>query len=198
MASPDLSTYDNSWYKPGRSLVEASLWFFVGLPILRSKVNPLSSLRRSLLRAFGAKIGKQVEIKPGVQVKYPWHLTVGDYTWIGENVWIDNLVPVTIGGNVCISQGAYFCTGNHDWSDPSFGLIVKPISVDDGAWIGAKSIITPGVEIGKCGVAAAGSVVTKDIPPYEIHAGNPAQFARRRVFQNDEQPVKAKAYAAGA
>ena len=197
MVSPDLRTYDNSWYKPGRSFLVASLWFFVGLPIVRSKINPLSGLRRSLLRAFGAKIGEQVEIKPGVQVKYPWLLTVGDHSWIGENVWIDNLVPVTIGSNVCISQGAYFCTGNHDWSDPSFGLIVKPITVADGAWVGAKSIISPGVEIGKCGVAAAGSVVTKTIPAYEIHAGNPAQFSRRRVFQNEE-PVKAKAYAAGA
>ncbi len=194
MSLPNLSTYDNSWYKPGRSFLIASIWFFFGLPILRSNLNPLSSLRRVLLRAFGATVGSSVEIKPGVQVKYPWNLTVGDHTWIGENVWIDNLVPITIGSNVCISQGAYLCTGNHDWSDPSFGLIVKPITVGDGAWIGAKSLIAPGIEIGESAIASAGSVVTKDIPAFEIHAGNPAQFIRRRVFQNADS-TKSKAFA---
>ena len=197
MDSPDLSTYNNSWYKPGRGFAVSSAWFFFGLPLLRSKINPLSGLRRVLLRLFGAQIGSNVEIKPGVQVKYPWLLAVGDHTWIGENVWIDNLVPITIGSNVCISQGAYLCTGNHDWSDPAFGLVVKPITVADGAWVGAKSVITPGVQIGKCGIAAAGSVVTKDILPYEIHAGNPAQFTRQRVFK-DDQSLKEKAESARA
>lgn len=191
MNSPDLSTYNNSWYKPGRGFLIASAWFFFGLPLLRSKINPLSGLRCVLLRLFGAQIGVSVEIKPGVQVKYPWLLKVGDHTWIGENVWIDNLVPITIGSNVCLSQGAYLCTGNHDWSDPAFGLIVKPINIEDGAWVGAKSIITPGIQIGKCGIAAAGSVVTKDIPAYEIHAGNPAQFLRQRVFKDESIKQKA-------
>jgi putative colanic acid biosynthesis acetyltransferase WcaF len=182
--SPDLSAYNNSWYNPGRGPAVRAVWFFLGLPLLRSNLNPLSSLRRVLLRIFGAKIGQNVAIKPGVQVKYPWHLTIGANSWIGENVWIDNLCPVTIGTNACLSQGAYLCTGNHDWSDPAFGLIVKPITIGNGAWLGAKSLISPGVEIGECAIAAAGSVVTKDIPAFEIHAGNPAHFIRHRVFQN--------------
>ena len=134
-----------------------------------------------LLRAFGARVGRKVVIKPGVRVKYPWLLEVGDHSWLGEDCWIDNLAAVKIGCNVCISQGAYLCTGNHDWSDPAFGLVVKPITLRDGAWVGARAVIAPGVEIGECGVAAAGSVVTKEIAPYEIHAGNPARFVRRRV-----------------
>jgi putative colanic acid biosynthesis acetyltransferase WcaF len=182
--SPDLSSYDNSWYNPGRGAFVRALWFFLGLPLLRSNLNPVSSLRRALLRIFGARIGRAVEIKPGVQVKYPWNLTVGANSWIGESVWIDNLCSVAIGSNACISQGAYLCTGNHDWSDPGFGLIVKPIAVGNGAWLGAKSFVSPGVKIGECAITAAGSVVTKDIPPFEIHAGNPAHFIRRREIRH--------------
>ena len=131
---------------------------------------------------FGARIGRGVVIKPGVRVKYPWLLDVGHHSWLGEDCWIDNLAPVRIGANVCVSQGAYLCTGNHDWNDPAFKLIVKSIVLHDGAWAGARALIAPGVEIGACGVAAAGSVVTTSIPPYEIHAGNPARFVRRREF----------------
>jgi putative colanic acid biosynthesis acetyltransferase WcaF len=180
---PNLSIYDNSWYKPGRGIFAVTLWFFLGQPLLRSKINPLSLARRALLRAFGAQIGDNVVIKPGVEVKYPWHLRVGKNSWIGENVWIDNLGDVSIGTNACVSQGAYLCTGNHNWSDPSFGLIIKPILVGDGAWVGAKSVIGPGVEIGECAIAGVGSVVSKDIPAFEIHAGNPARFTRRRIFK---------------
>jgi putative colanic acid biosynthesis acetyltransferase WcaF len=183
MSRPDLSLYDNSWYSPGRNRLVAALWFFVGLPLLWLQLQPLSSLRSFLLRLFGARIGKGVVIKPGVRVKYPWHLSVGANSWIGEDVWIDNLTLVTIGANVCISQGAYLCTGNHDWSDPVFGLEVKPITVEDGSWIGARALICPGVHVGQCAVAAAGSVVTRNIPAFEIHAGNPAGFVKTRQFR---------------
>jgi putative colanic acid biosynthesis acetyltransferase WcaF len=115
-------------------------------------------------------------------VKYPWLLGVGDHSWLGEDCWIDNLAAVRIGNNVCLSQGAYLCTGNHDWSDPVFGLIVKPINLGDGAWVGAGAIVCPGVSLGECAVVAAGSVVTRDVPALEIHAGNPARFVRRREF----------------
>ncbi len=180
MSSIDLSRYDNSWYHPGRSRLWRAAWFFFGLPLLRSSVLPSSGLRVRLLRAFGARIGSGVVIKQEVNVKYPWHLVVGDHTWIGEGSWIDCLTTVRLGSNVCVSQGAYLCTGNHDWKDPRFGLVVSPIQVNDGAWVGARSILTPGVVLGEGAIAAAGSIVTRDIPAFEIHAGNPAVFARRR------------------
>jgi putative colanic acid biosynthesis acetyltransferase WcaF len=116
-------------------------------------------------------------------VKYPWLFAAGDNCWIGEDCWIDNLAFVRMGSNVCISQGAYFCTGNHDWSDPAFGLIVKGIEIHDGAWVGAKAVLTPGVKICECAVVAAGSVVTQDIPRFEVHGGNPARFLRRREIR---------------
>jgi putative colanic acid biosynthesis acetyltransferase WcaF len=183
MPQPDLSLYDNSWYSPGRNRLIAALWFVVGLPLLRLQLQPVSSLRRLLLRLFGANIGTGVVMKPGVRVKYPWHLSISANSWIGEDVWIDNLTSVSIGANVCVSQGAYICTGNHDWSDPAFGLKVKPITIEDGSWIGARALICPGVHVGRCAVAAAGSVVTRNIPDFEIHAGNPAVFVKSREFR---------------
>jgi putative colanic acid biosynthesis acetyltransferase WcaF len=113
-------------------------------------------------------------------VKYPWHLKIGDDCWLGEDCWIDNLTTVHLGDNVCISQGAYLCTGNHDWSDACFGLSMEPIRLDDGSWVGSRAFIGPGVVLGEGAVAAAGSVVTRSIPDFEIFAGNPAVFVRRR------------------
>jgi putative colanic acid biosynthesis acetyltransferase WcaF len=184
MGCVKLSSFENNWYRPGRSRTVRALWFFLGLPLLRCSLIPFSCSRRSLLLMFGARIGKGAVIKPGVRVKYPWLFQAGDDCWIGEDCWIDNLASVTLGDDVCISQGVYFCTGNHDWSDPSFRLIVKPISVQDGAWIGAKAVVGPGTIIGEGAVVATGAVATKNVPAYEIHAGSPARFVRRRALND--------------
>jgi putative colanic acid biosynthesis acetyltransferase WcaF len=189
MSDVRLRDYDNSWYDPGRSKIWQAAWFFVGSPILRLSVLPSSALRVWLLKLFGAQLGTNVVVKPGVQVKYPWHLRVGNDAWLGEGCWIDNLTTVRIGNDVCISQGAYLCTGNHNWSDPAFGLAVEPILVGNGSWVGAKVFISPGVVLGDGAVAAGGSVVTKNIPNYEIHAGNPATFVRHRRIVNQVQPI---------
>ena len=194
----DLSQFDNSWYSPGRSRFVQTLWFFLGAPILRSGLLPFSSVRRSLLRTFGARIGEGVVIKPGVRVKFPWRLAVGDHSWLGEDCWIDNLADVSIGANVCISQDAYLCTGNHNWSDRSFGLTVRPITIGPGAWVGARTTVCPGVTLHEESVASAGSVVTHDIGAYEIHLGNPAKFVKTRLFDKAPASVrKASSHAAG-
>jgi putative colanic acid biosynthesis acetyltransferase WcaF len=180
-----LSKFNNDWYSPGRPFLLRALWFFLGDPFVRCSLMPSSAMRTWILRLFGARIGHGIVLKPGVRVKYPWRLSLGNDTWIGEDCWLDNLEQISIGNNVCVSQGAYLCTGNHDWADESFGLIVKPITLRDGSWVGAKCVVGPGVELGECAVAAAGSVVTKSIPDYEIHAGNPAGFVRHRLFRVD-------------
>jgi len=179
----DLSRYDNSAFRPGRSWIVRAIWFLLGSPLLRCSFIPSSAFRRTLLRAFGAEIGDGVVMQQSFCVKYPWNLRVGNHSWFGEESWIDNLVPISIGSNVCISQGAYLCTGNHDWSDPAFGLIVRPIRVEDGAWVGARSSLAPGVVIGEGAIVALGAVVTKSVPAFEIHAGNPAVFVRVRELK---------------
>ncbi len=188
MSQVHLADFDNSWYRPGRSTVWQLLWFFIGLPLLRCSFLPFSGFRVRLLRAFGATVGHGVVIKPGVRVKYPWRLTVGNDCWLGEDCWIDNLVAVSLGNDVCVSQGAYLCTGNHDWSDPAFALIAKSIVLNDGAWVGAKAFLAPGVVVGECAVAAAGSVIYKNIADFEIHAGNPGAFVRYRQIGGPADP----------
>jgi putative colanic acid biosynthesis acetyltransferase WcaF len=180
MSVVKLRQYDNSWYQPGRSVIWRSAWLFLGLPILRCSLLPSSSIRVALLRLFGARIGDRVVMRHSVNVKYPWHLEIGQDCWIGEECWIDNLTTVQIGSDVCLSQGCYLCTGNHDWSDPAFGLIVKPIHIRNGVWVGARAFLAPGVVLGEGAVAAACSVITRDIPSFEVHAGNPAAFIKSR------------------
>jgi putative colanic acid biosynthesis acetyltransferase WcaF len=184
----DLSKYEHN-YHPGRSSITCAAWFFIGLPLLRCQLIPFSWFRRSLLRLFGAQIGTGAVIKPGVRVKYPWLLRVGDHCWLGEDCWIDNLSLVVIGNHVCISQGAYLCTGNHDWSDPAFGLIARPIHVHDGAWISARAVIGPGAVIGKEAVVAAGAVATKSVPAFAVYAGNPAVFLCWRTLAGTVRAV---------
>jgi putative colanic acid biosynthesis acetyltransferase WcaF len=186
MNTVTLGNYDNEWYKPGRSRLLRVLWHFVGSPLVFSYWLPFSSVKVKLLRLFGARIGKNVTTKPGVLVKYPWHLVVGDDCWLGERCWIDNLTTVHLGNDVCISQGAYLCTGNHDWSDPSFGLMISPIQLNDGSWVGANALLGPGTVLGHCAVVSAGSVITGIIPDYEIYAGNPAKFVKRRMIRDSE------------
>lgn len=177
-----LDQFDNKWYHPGRSKVVQGLWFFLGLPLLRSTMIPCSSFRRVLLRAFGATIGRGVVLKPGVRVKYPWLLQVGDHAWIGEDCWIDNLALVSIGPHACLSQGVYLCTGNHDWNDYAFALQVGPIHIRDGAWLAAKAIVAPGIEIGQDAVVGLGAVVVNAVSSADVVSGNPAKpIAKRRL-----------------
>jgi putative colanic acid biosynthesis acetyltransferase WcaF len=188
MSQVRLRLFDNSWYRPGRSRSWQAAWFFLGLPILRCSLIPSSGLRVRLLRWFGAEIGEGVVIKPGVRVKYPWHLKIGNDCWLGEDCWIDNLATVELGHDVCVSQGAYLCTGNHDWNDPAFGLMLGPITLRNGSWLGARTIVAPGVTLGEHAVAAAGSVVSKSIPAWTVWAGNPAAFVRHRSISNEQVP----------
>ena len=185
MIKTDLSRYDNSWYKTGGSNTKRILWYFANVLFIVNPFNPSSKIKVVLLRFFGAQIGKGVVIKPSVNIKYPWNLSIGDYTWIGENVWIDNLSQVTIGSNVCISQGAMLLCGNHNYKRPTFDLIVKPITIEDGAWVGAQSTVCPGVTMHSHSVLAVGSIASKDLMPYSIYRGNPAvKVAERVMFES--------------
>jgi putative colanic acid biosynthesis acetyltransferase WcaF len=162
-----------------------ALWYFCGLPLVRAHWLPVSAIKTGLLNLFGAKVGRGVYIKPGVRVKFPWYLTIGDYCWIGEDVWIDNLAPVAIGSHVCISQGAYLCTGNHDWSSPNMKLFRRPIELRDGCWVGARATLCPGTTLGIGAIVTVGSVASGDIPAYQIWAGNPARYIRDRKITKE-------------
>jgi putative colanic acid biosynthesis acetyltransferase WcaF len=176
----DLSVYNNDWYSPGAGVVKRTFWYFINVLFFINPLNPISSLKVQLLRLFGAKVGAGVTIKPSVNIKYPWLLEIGNHVWIGEEVWIDNLTSVQISDHVSISQGAMLLTGSHDYKKPSFDLLVGKIVLEDGAWVGAKAIVCPGVTCGTHSVLAAGSVATTNLKPYTIYQGNPALPKRQR------------------
>ena len=176
----NLSSYNNSWFNPGGGRLKRLIWYFINVLFFINPLNPISGLKVLLLRWFGAKIGKGVVIKPSVNIKYPWRLEIGDYTWIGENVWIDNLANVTIGNNVCISQGAMLLCGNHNYKKTTFDLIINNITLEDGSWVGAQSIVCPGVTLHSHSVLGVNSVANHDLEPYSIYQGNPAQKIRSR------------------
>ena len=183
MHKTDLSTYNNSPFHPGGNAFKRVLWFYVNALFFKTSLLPFNGFKAFLLRLFGAKVGNMVTIKPGANVKYPWHLTIGNYTWIGENVWIDSLVPVVIGSNVCISQGAVLLTGNHDYKKTSFNLLTKSVILEDGVWIGACSIINAGVIAASHAVLTSGSVANKNLDAFTIYQGNPAVAVRKRIIE---------------
>lgn len=176
----DFSRYNNEWYFPG-SFTKRTGWYLISF-FLRSAFPFPNFLKVSLLKLFGCKVGKGVIIKPSVNIKYPWFLEVGDNVWIGEGAWIDNLTMVKIGSNVCISQGAMLLTGNHNYKMPYFDLILGSIFLEDGVWIGARSVVSPNVTCGSHAVLTVGSVATGDLAPYTIYQGNPAKAIRKRVI----------------
>jgi putative colanic acid biosynthesis acetyltransferase WcaF len=175
-----LDQYTTGSYTHGAPLWKQLLWFFLGSPLVESYWLPFSGLKVLLLRLFGAQIAQGVRLKPGIRVKFPWRLTVGDCCWIGENAWIDNLAPIVLESHVCLSQGTYLCTGNHDWSDPSFSLKLGSIHLKQGSWIGARAIVGPGVTVGEGAVLCLGSVTGKSLQPMTIYGGNPAQPIKQR------------------
>lgn len=133
-----------------------------------------------LLRSFGASIGPSCRVKPGLRVKFPWRLKVGKACWLGERVWIDNLAPVELGDRVCLSQGAYLCTGNHNFRAPGFDLCSDSIHIESDVWIAANAVLAPGTVVGAGAVVALGAVVSGYVPDGAIVRGNPAVVVGKR------------------
>jgi putative colanic acid biosynthesis acetyltransferase WcaF len=165
----------NKGFSRGRSSLVTAVWYLLKCAFLLSAWPWPVGLKVALLRAFGAKIGTGVVIKPRVNVHFPWKLEVGDHAWIGEEVFILNFELVRIEANACVSQRAFLCTGNHDYRDPGFSYRNAPITIGEGAWVGASVFVGPGVAVGEESVLAAGSVVTRHVPANTIVGGNPAE-----------------------
>ena len=143
------------------NFLRLSLWYLINNLIIFSFL-PSSKMRVFFLKIFGAKIGKNIIIHPYTRIKYPWKLDIGNNCWIGANVWIDNIAKVKIGNNCCISQGVYFCTGNHNYKKREFDLISEEIIINDNCWVGAKTILAPGVILKENSIIKINSLVKKD------------------------------------
>lgn len=175
-----LDLYTQSGYNRGRSLLVVTLWDLVQTFLIHLSPHGMYGWRRMLYRLFGAKVGRNVLIRKSARCNYPWKITIGNNSWIGDEAWLYALERITIGNNVVISQQAYLCTGSHDIEDPKFGLRTSPITIEDGSWVALGALILPGVTIAAGSVVAARSVLTKSTKPWTIYCGVPAIAVRHR------------------
>lgn len=164
------------------------VWFFCEALLLRPWPYFVGNgFRRWLLRRFGARVPASVSVQPSVRVWAPWNLLCGEDVAIDRNVRLYSVAPITLGSKIALSDGAFLCTASHDISSAARPLTVAPITVGDGAWIGAEAFIHPGVTVGEGAVVAARAVVIKDVPPFAVVAGNPAKVIKQRTLRECAQ-----------
>lgn len=138
-----------------------------------------------MLRAFGAKVSMSASIHPSAKIDYPWRLTMGERSSLGEKSWAYCLNSITIGENCCIGKDVYLLTGSHDISSPNFNLVTKPITIGDGVWVATGSTVLPGINLGNMTVVGAGSVVVKSTEDNDVIGGNPAKFIKKREIKDE-------------
>jgi putative colanic acid biosynthesis acetyltransferase WcaF len=137
-------------------------------------------VRIALLRAFGAQVSWKAFVYSSVEIWAPWNLMIDDYGTLGRNVICYNIAPITLGKRAVVSQGAHLCSGSHDFLDPDFPLIARPICIGIRAWVCADAFVGPGISIGDGAILAAAGMAHQDLLPWSIYSGNPAKFLRSR------------------
>ena len=181
MKYQNLNQYSTPKDFRGKSKLTVQLWWIVQATLFACSPQFLYGWRRFLLRSFGANIGKGVIIRPTARITYPWKLTIGDYSWIGDDVVLYTLGEIEIGAHAVISQKGYICTGTHDYKSPDFRIYAQKITIGEKCWLATDTYVAPGVTIGEGTVVGARSSVFKDLPSGKICIGNPAKPIRDRV-----------------
>ena len=183
----DLSKSTTQWDR--RTKIRRLVWEFLVRPLFRALPRRCSGQRIALLRLMGARIGDRCLVEPGVDVLMPWNLSLAPFVALGAGVEVYNYAPVEIGTMTVISQYVFLCTGTHDYTHPHFPLIWKPITVGSECWIAAGVFVGPGVNVGDGAVVGARSVVTKDVPPWMVCAGQPCKPIKPREIRDLENPL---------
>lgn len=176
----DLSTYKTPKGFRGRSKIVVQLWWIVQATFFRWSPQFLYGWRRLLLRSFGAKIGRNVIIRPTVKITYPWKLSIGNHSWIGDEVNLYTLGEISIGDHSVISQKSYLCTGTHDYTSSDFRIYAEPIIIEDKCWLATDVYVAPGITIHEGSVVGARSSVYSDLPSNKVCVGNPAKPVKNR------------------
>ncbi len=157
----------------GRSGLFVQLWWIAQAVLIGLSPQPLHGWRVMVLRAFGARVGKGVKIRPSARITYPWRVSIGDNAWIGDRAELYSLAEIDIGDNACVSQDCYVCTGSHDHRQIDFRYDCRPVRIGAESWLAAGCFVGPGVSVGQGAVIGARSLVLRDVPPARICAGNP-------------------------
>ena len=161
------------------------IWEIVYVMLFRfspAKTAMFRKWRVFLLRLFGARISYKVSIHPSAKIDYPWRLTMGDYSSLGEHSWAYCFNEISIGEKTCIGNDVYILTGSHDITSLTFGVVTKPVRIGNGVWVATGSYILPGVTLADMTVVAAKSCVSKSTDEYDVVGGNPAKFIKKREF----------------
>jgi len=164
------------------------LWNYLGQTLFRLTFHNSYGIRRALLRLFGASIGPHTRVRGSVRVEQPWNLTIGEGAAVGDRAILYCLGPVTIGDHVTISQGAHVCAGSHDYRDPRMPLIRPTIVIGDRAWIAADAFVGPGIVVGEGALLSARGCAMRDLDPWTIYAGNPAERLKARARAGEGAP----------
>jgi putative colanic acid biosynthesis acetyltransferase WcaF len=164
----------------GSGKVKEILWYLIKMVFFLSAMPYPTALKCFILRLFGAKVGSGVNIKPRVNIHFPWKLVIGNNVWIGEEAFLLNFEMLRIGNDVCISQRAFICGGNHDYRIPSMPYRNGPVTLEDGCWVGANCFIGPNITIGTDTIVTAGSIVTASLEDNGIYKGNPIKLIKAR------------------
>lgn len=177
----DLSTFRVPAHFRGKPAWFVQLWWVVHATLFRLSPQVFFGWRRFLVRLFGGNVGKGVLLRPTVSITYPWKVSIGDFSWIGDDVTLYSLGKIDIGRNVVISQRSYLCTGSHDMESPSFDIFERPIVIENEAWVATDVFVAPGVRIGHGTVVGARSTVLHNLPSMMVCVGNPAKPIRPRL-----------------
>ncbi|HEX4320315.1 MAG TPA: putative colanic acid biosynthesis acetyltransferase [Acidobacteriaceae bacterium] len=166
------------------------LWNLCWLLLYRISPRPFHAWRSMLLRAFGAKMGRNCHFYPSSKVWAPWNLICDDQVATGDGAEIYNPAPIHFGSHAIVSQGAYICGATHDFDDPAFPLLAYSMRVGPYAWICARACVGPGVNVGEGAVLGLASVASRDLEPWTVYAGSPAiRVKERKRFAADALPT---------
>lgn len=179
----DLSSFRLPTGFRGRSAVVVQLWWLVQATAFRWSPQFAYGFRRWLLRRFGASVGRDVLIRPTVSITYPWKVSIGDHSWVGDHVVLYTLGEIEIGANAVVSQFSYLCTGAHDYTRSDFPIFATKIVIEQEAWIAAGVFIAPGVTIGRGAVIGARSSVFEDMPAEMVCSGCPCKPVKSRRIE---------------
>ena len=164
-----------------RNRIARGLWHIVYALLFRPTPRPLHAWRAFLLRCFGAQLGPHCRIYAKCEIWAPWNLHCDDCAFIADGVVIYNPAPIHLGSHAIVSQQAYLCGATHDMDDPTFPMIWAPISIGPYAWICARAIVHPKVNVGTGAILGLGSIATRDLEPFAIYTGMPAEKVKERL-----------------
>ncbi|HDR9251110.1 putative colanic acid biosynthesis acetyltransferase [Burkholderia vietnamiensis] len=164
----------------GRSAWFVQLWWLVQATVFRHSPQLAYGFRAWLLRCFGAKVGVNTVIRPKVTITYPWKVSIGDFSWIGDDAVLYSLGEIEVQAHAVISQRSYLCAGDHDYRDASFPIRGRPIIIEEQAWLAADVFVAPGTVVGRGAVVGARSSVFQDLPAWTVCVGSPCRPVKPR------------------